>query len=171
MYYNNKFEYYVKQYGPLALVIVLALALIIIGIIIGLKSFNSKSEYSKNSYTGTVIEVNDLIITVEKSDKTTQNIALIGIQKSDLNPELGNQMAEDLVGKLVIVDFDTTTEEYGVTYAYIYLAADGTFYNAQVLKEGLASLRAERNNINKLDILRQTQIFARHEKVGIWEEK
>ena len=171
MYYNNKFEYYIKQYGPLVLVVILALALIIMGIIIGIKSFNPKSEYSKNSYTGTVTEVNDLIITVEKKDKSTQEVALIGIQKSDLNPDVGTQMAEDLVGKLVIVDFDTVTEEYGVTYAYIYFAEDGTFYNAQVLEEGLANLRAERNNINKLDILRQAQIAARHEKVGIWEEK
>lgn len=171
MYYNNKVEYYIKQYAPLALIVILALALIIMGISIGLKSFNAKPEYSKNSYTGTVTAVNDLIITVEKEDKTTQDVALIGIEKSDLNPDIGTQMAEDLVGKLVIVDFDTVTEEHGVTYAYIYFAENDAFYNAQVLQEGLATLRAERKNINKLDILRQAQIAARHDKVGIWEEK
>ena len=57
-------------------------------------------------------------------------------------------------------------EEKGKTYGYLYV--DNTFYNEILLQEGLANLRAERNNINKLDVLAKAQISARNQGLGIW---
>ena len=48
------------------------------------------------------------------------------------------------------------------------LYINNTFYNETLLQNGLANLRAERNNINKLDVLAKAQIDARNQGLGIW---
>ena len=57
--------------------------------------------------------------------------------------------------------------EAGKVYGYIYV--DGTLYNETLLAKGLAELRPERQNVDKLDILVAAQIKARHEGLGIWK--
>ena len=181
MYYENKRSFYIKQYGPAALVIVAALALIVVGVIIGLRSMNGGNvvaekpnevidsnayTYTSEAITGTVTTVNGLTVTVN-SNNETYDINLIGIMQSDKNTELPKTIANDLKGKTVTVDYDNVKTEDGKVYGYIYV--DNTLYNETLLAKGLAELRPERQNINKLDILVAAQIKARHEGLGIWK--
>ena len=191
MYYENKRSFYIKQYGPVALVIVAALALVVTGVVIGFKSMNKGNvvaekpqqqqqtiqqpeqvvdtnsyTYTAEAITGTVTAVNGLTVTVN-SNNSTYDVNLIGIMQNDKNTELPKTIATDLQGKTVTVDYDNVKTEDGKVYGYIYV--DGTLYNETLLAKGLAELRAERFNIDKLDVLVAAQIKARHEGLGIWQ--
>ena len=181
MYYENKRSFYIKQYGPITLVVVIALALIVTGVVIGLRSMNNSNvvaenpeqivdsnsySYTENAITGTVTKVNGLTVTVN-SNNNTYDINLIGIMQNDKNTELPKTIANDLNGKTVTVDYDNVRTENGKVYGYIYV--DGTLYNETLLAKGLAELRPERQNIDKLDLLVAAQIKARHNGLGIWK--
>lgn len=190
MYYENKRSFYIKQYGPVALVVVIALALIVTGTVIGLKSMNNsnqvaeapKSEedapvasndvvveqnsFSQDAITGTVTKVSGTTVTV-KENNSTYDVNLIGIATSDKNTTLPETIAKDLKGKTITVDFDNVKTENGKIYGYVYL--DGALYNAKLLADGEAELRTERQNINKLNVLVAAQIQARHNGLGIWK--
>ena len=189
MYYENKRSFYIKQYGPMALVIVAALALIVTGVVIGLRSMNVSNvvaenpekpsqevinpvvdtnayAYTAEAITGTVTSTNGLTVTVS-SNNNTYDINLIGIMQNDKNTELPKTIANDLKGKTVTVDYDNVKTENGKVYGYIYV--DGTLYNETLLAKGLAELRPERQNIDKLDLLVAAQIKARHNGLGIWK--
>ena len=205
MYYENKRSFYIKQYGPVAIVVLIAFVLLVAGVLIGVKSMNNsnvvaekpkqdtvksekvetvkteevKSEevkivdtnaytYTESSMTGKVTKVNGLTVTVE-SNNSTYDINLIGIMLNDKNPELSTTMKDDLVGKTVTVDYDNVKTEDGKVYGYIYI--DNVLYNKTLLANGLAELRPERQNIDKLDVLLAAQIDARHEGKGIWTLK
>lgn len=169
MYYENKRAFYIKQYGPAAAIILLSIIVIVIGLVMGLKggipTENNSYVYSNQAITGTVKSVNGLTISVV-SDGEEYLVNMIGIEENKNNKNLSKTISNDLVGKIVIVDFDTVKSEKGNTYGYVFI--DGTFYNEKLLENGLAELRAERNNVNKLDILLEAQIKARHEGKGIW---
>ena len=188
MYYENKRSFYIKQYGPVALVIVAALALIVTGVVIGLRSMNVSNVVAENpnpqeqveqpivdndaythsaqAITGTVTKTNGLTVTVN-SNNSTYDVNLIGIMQNDKNKELPKTIENDLKGKTVTVDYDNVKTEDGKVYGYIYV--DGTLYNEELLAKGLAELRPERQNIDKLDLLVAAQIKARHNGLGIWK--
>jgi len=178
MYYENKRSFYIKQYGPITLVIVAALVLIVTGVVIGIRSMNNSNviaeqpidsnlyTYTESAITGKVTKVNGLTVTVN-SNNSTYDINLIGIMQNDKNTELPKTIENDLKGKTVTVDYDNVKTEDGKVYGYIYV--DGTLYNEILLAKGLAELRPERQNIDKLDILVAAQIKARHEGLGIWK--
>ena len=179
MYYENKRSFYIKQYGPMAIVIVISLVLIVTGVVIGVKSMNNDNvaqnpqgvvdtnsyTYTENAITGKVTKVNGLTVTVA-ANNNTYDINLIGIMLNDKNPDLPKTIANDLNGKTVTVDYDNVKTENGKVYGYIYL--NDTLYNETLLAKGQAELRAERQNVNKLDVLVAAQIKARHEGLGIW---
>lgn len=169
MYYENKRTFYIKQYGPAVAMIMLSVVVIVVGLVIGLGGSTPKENnayvYSKQAITGTVKSVKGLTITLV-SEGEEYFINMIGIEENKNNKDLSKTISNDLIGKTIIVDFDTVKSEKGKTYGYIYL--DNTFYNEKLLENGLAELRAERNNINKLDVLLEAQIKARHEGKGIW---
>ncbi len=181
MYYENKRSFYIKQYGPTALVIVAALALIVTGVVIGFNSMNEGNvvaekpneiidsnsyTYTEQAITGKVTSVKGLTVTVN-SNNNTYEINLIGIMQNDKNTELSKTIANDLKGKTVTVDYDNVKTEDDKVYGYIYV--DDTLYNETLLAKGLAELRPERQNVDKLDILVAAQIKARHEGLGIWK--
>lgn len=190
MYYENKRSFYIKQYGPAAIVIVIAFALIVTGVVIGVKSMNESNvvaevpventqepvkeqvvdtnsyTYTEDSITGTVTAINGLTVTVD-SNNSTYDVNLIGIMVNDKNPDLPKTIANDLKGKTVTVDYDNVKTEDGKVYGYIYV--DNALYNETLLAKGVAELRPERQNIDKLDILVAAQIKARHEGLGIWK--
>lgn len=190
MYYENKRSFYIKQYGPAAIVIVIAFALIVTGVVIGVRSMNESNvvaevpventqepvkeevvdtnsyTYTEDSITGTVTAVNGLTVTVD-SNNSTYDVNLIGIMVNDKNPDLPKTIANDLKGKTVTVDYDNVKTEDGKVYGYIYV--DNALYNETLLAKGVAELRPERQNIDKLDILVAAQIKARHECLGIWK--
>lgn len=177
MYYENKRSFYIKQYGPAALIILVSVVCIVAGIVLG---FKDKTELvaktgevvETNSYIisdkaikGEVINVNDLTITI-KTNTNTYDINLIGITQNKKNKKLSDNMKNDLAGKTVTIDYDNSSIENGKNYAYIYV--DGILYNEKLLKEGKAELRAERQNTSKLDVLLEAQLEARHNEIGIW---
>ena len=191
MYYENKRSFYIKQYGPVALVIVAVFALVVAGIFVGLDAMDVSNVvaekptqpepekvpekpivdtnayvYTESAITGTVTSVNGLTVTVN-SNNSTYDVNLIGIMQSDKNAELPKTIANDLKGKTVTVDYDNVKTEDGKVYGYIYV--DNTFYNETLLAKGLAELRPERQNVEKLDVLVAAQIKARHEGLGIWQ--
>ncbi len=178
MYYENKRTFYLKQYGPAVILLFVALILIGTGIYIAVKpdsedvANNNKTPnvvdnyiLSDQAYEGKVVSVNGLSIKVE-ADGTTNEVYLIGIKPNKHNKELSNQISNDLVGKTVTVDFDNVKVEKGKTYAYIYV--DKSLYNESLLASGVAELRSERQNINKLDILLAAEHQAKHDGKGIW---
>lgn len=179
MYYENKRSFYIKQYGPTALIILASLILIVTGVIVGFKAMNNNSvakqpnniidsnayTYTEQAITGTVTKVNGLTVTVN-SDNKTYDINLIGIMQNDKHTELPKTIANDLKGKTVTVDYDNVKTEDGKVYGYIFI--EGTLYNETLLAKGLAELRPERQNIDKLNILVAAQIKARHDGLGIW---
>lgn len=203
MYYENKRSFYIKQYGPVVIVSVIALILIVVGVFVGVDSMNgenvvaekpkqqeqvkavksveetkeTKNEepvvidtnsytYTESSIEGKVAKVNGLTITVESNNKS-YDINLIGIMENDKNNDLSATINKDLVGKTVTIDYDNVKTEDGKVYGYIYV--DNTLYNKTLLQKGLAELRPERQNIDKLDILLAAQIEARHQGLGIWK--
>ena len=176
MYYENKRTFYIKQYGPAVAVIIISIALIVTGLVIGFTPEsnhvavvtpieNDAYEYTKQAIKGTVKEVNGITVTLV-SNGEEHEINLIGIESTKDTEALTNRMSLDLTGKTVVVDFDTDKSEKEKTYGYLYIEND--FYNETLLQDGLANLRAERNNINKLDVLAKAQISARNQKLGIW---
>lgn len=176
MYYENKRTFYIKQYGPAVAVIIISIALIVTGLVIGFTPDNNKVavvtpvekdayEYSKQAIKGTVKEVNGITVIVV-SNGEEHEINLIGIESTKETEALTRRMSTDLTGKTVVVDFDTVKSEKGKTYGYLYV--NNNFYNETLLQDGLANLRAERNNINKLDVLAKAQISARNQGLGIW---
>ena len=175
MYYENKKMFYIKQYGPAVAVIIISIALIVTGLVIGFTPDSKVASvtpvekdaytYTKQAIKGTVKEVNGITVTLV-SNGEEHEINLIGIESTKNTEALTNRMATDLTGKNVVVDFDTVKSEKGKTYGYLYIEND--FYNETLLESGLANLRAERNNINKLDVLAKAQIEARNQGLGIW---
>ncbi|MBR6614168.1 MAG: thermonuclease family protein [Clostridia bacterium] len=175
MYYENKRTFYIKQYGPAVAVIIISIALIVTGLVIGFTPENKVASvtpvekdaytYTKQAIKGTVKEVNGITVTLV-SNGEEHEINLIGIESTKNTEVLTKRMATDLTGKNVVVDFDTVKSEKGKTYGYLYI--DNDFYNETLLENGLANLRAERNNINKLDVLAKAQISARNQGLGIW---
>ena len=173
MYYENKRTFYIKQYGPAVAVIIISIALIVTGLVIGFTPENKvasvtpveKDAYTKQAIKGTVKEVNGITVTLV-SNGEEHEINLIGIESTKNTEVLTKRMATDLKWKNVVVDFDTVKSEKGKTYGYLYI--DNDFYNETLLENGLANLRAERNNINKLDVLAKAQISARNQGLGIW---
>ena len=137
MYYENKRTFYIKQYGPAVAVIIISIALIVTGLVIGFTPSENKVavtapiekdayEYSKQAIKGTVKEVNGITVTVV-SNSQEYEINLIGIEPKNNTEKLTNKMALDLINKEVTIDFDTVKSEKGKTYGYLYIGND--FYN------------------------------------------
>lgn len=193
MYYESKSKFYIKQYGPAALIITVSLLLISIGIFLGLKAVGSKDKakvdtqvVSKPETTESSLptELNSLSpLTRSKEYKVTSvtentavvievagkkyEINLIGVKSKKNSSLLQTKMITDLKDKKITLEFDNVKEENSKIYGYIYL--NDKFYNEQILADGVGELKAERKNINKLDVLLAAEIVARHDEKGIWK--
>lgn len=192
MYYESKSKFYIKQYGPAAIIITVSLLLISIGIFLGLKTVDSKdkakvdtqvvikpettesslptelnslSPFTRSKeYKVTSVSENTTVI-IEVSGKKYE-INLIGVKPKKNSSTLQTKMIEDLKDKKITLEFDNVKEENNKIYGYIYL--DNKFYNEQILFDGVGELKAERKNINKLDVLLAAEMVARRESKGIW---
>lgn len=192
MYYESKSKFYIKQYGPAAIIITVSLLLISIGIFLGLKSvggkdkakvdtqvvskpektesslpaeLNSLSPFTRSKEYKVTSITEDSIVVIEVAGKKYE-INLIGVKPKKNSSLLQTKMIEDLKGKKVTLEFDSVKEENNKIYGYIYL--NNKFYNEQILFDGVGELKTERANINKLDVLLAAEIVARHESKGIW---
>ena len=75
-----------------------------------------------------------------------------------------------LKGKYVKLEYDVDrTDQYGRTLAYVYLE-DGTFVNAELLKNGYAMVMTIPPNVKFADVFVKHQQEARENKRGLWKE-
>lgn len=101
------------------------------------------------------------------SQRTRQDIQTI--------KELGRRAFEftkKLVeGERVSLEFDVEKhDKYGRILAYVYLK-DGTFVNAEIVKQGYASLMTIPPNVKYADLFRRLYQEARINKRGLWAEE
>lgn len=72
-------------------------------------------------------------------------------------------------GKRVRLEFDLErTDRYGRLLAYVYLK-DGTFVNAEIVKQGYASLMTYAPNVKYVDLFRKLYAEARENQRGLWK--
>ena len=75
-----------------------------------------------------------------------------------------------LSGKSVRLEYDLTrTDQYGRTLAYVYLQ-DGTFVNAELVKNGFAMTLTIPPNVKFADEFVKLQEEARENNRGLWKE-
>jgi len=73
-------------------------------------------------------------------------------------------------GKRVSLEFDVEKhDKYGRLLAYVYLK-DGTFVNAEIVKQGYASLMSIPPNVKYADLFLQLYQEARLNKRGLWQD-
>lgn len=74
-----------------------------------------------------------------------------------------------LEGKRVRLEFDVQRyDKYGRLLAYVYLK-DGTFVNAEIIKEGYANLMTIPPNLRYVDLFREMYQKARESRKGLWK--
>lgn len=100
------------------------------------------------------------------SQKTHQDIHVI--------QDMGRRayyFTKDLVeGKRVRLEFDVEKQDkYGRLLAYVYLK-DGTFVNAEIVRQGYASLMTIPPNVKYEDLFLKLYREARENRRGLWKE-
>lgn len=192
MYYEKKRTFYIKQYGPSVLAILISIVLIAGGLYIAtislendlnkeqiaglvddssvdisnsmpenltkLKAFTKSEEYKVHAIS------DDGAVIIETAKNEYYKINLIGIESSK---SLKEKMEKDLIDKKIKIEFDVSKLEKNKAYAYVYI--EDTLYNSKLLQEGYSTLRVERKNVDKLDILLQSETKARDAKIGVWK--
>jgi micrococcal nuclease len=74
-------------------------------------------------------------------------------------------------GKRVSLEFDVEKyDKYGRLLAYVYLKKDGTFVNAEIVKQGYASLMTILPNAKYADLFLKLYREARLNNRGLWRE-
>lgn len=99
------------------------------------------------------------------AQRTNQDVA--AIQKLGLR---SYKFTKDLVeGKRVSLEFDVEKyDKYDRLLAYVYLK-DGTFVNAEIVKQGYASLMTYPPNVKYADLFLRLYREAREAKRGLWQ--
>ena len=73
-------------------------------------------------------------------------------------------------GKRVRLEFDVEKQDrYKRLLAYVYLK-DGTFVNAEIIKQGYASLMTYPPNVKYVDTFKELYKQARENDLGLWKE-
>lgn len=76
-----------------------------------------------------------------------------------------------LSGKSVRLEYDLNrTDQYGRTLAYVYLQ-DGTFVNAELVKNGFAMTLTIQPNVKFADEFVKLQEEARENNLGLWKKQ
>ena len=110
---------------------------------------------------------------MHESNKLERDAHRSGQDKSTIQ-KLGRQAYEftkNLVeGKWVSLEFDVEKyDKYDRLLAYVYLK-DGTFVNAEIVKQGYASLMTIPPNVKYADLFLKLYQAARENKLGLWNE-
>jgi len=72
-------------------------------------------------------------------------------------------------GKDILVEFDVTEKDrYGRLLGYVYLP-DGTFVNAELVRQGYAKVYTYPPNVKYVSLFRQLQAEARANNRGLWK--
>lgn len=73
-------------------------------------------------------------------------------------------------GKRVSLEFDVERQDrYGRLLAYVYLKDDGTFVNAEIVKQGYASLLTIPPDVKYADLFLTLYREARENRRGLWQ--
>ncbi|MBN1526339.1 MAG: thermonuclease family protein [Candidatus Omnitrophica bacterium] len=97
----------------------------------------------------------------ERSGQDTKTIMAMGKKAAEFTRKL-------VEGKKVRLEFDVErTDRYGRTLAYIYLE-DGTFVNAEIIKQGYASVMTVPPNVRHADEFLKLYREARENSRGLW---
>jgi micrococcal nuclease len=96
-----------------------------------------------------------------RTNQDARTIIAMGRQSKDFSKKL-------LEGKRVRLEFDAQRRDrYGRMLAYVYLK-DGTFVNAELLKQGYAQLMTVPPNVRHKDLFVRMQREAREKQRGLW---
>jgi micrococcal nuclease len=110
-----------------------------------------------------------------------QKIRLIGLDapesRKSFKKEVGyfgkeakEYLTNLLQGKSVKLEYDVTrVDQYGRTLAYVYLE-DGTFVNAELVKNGYAMVMTFPPNVKFADLFVKLQQEARENNRGLWKQ-
>lgn len=111
--------------------------------------------------TPEVHESDKLYRDARKTRRDARTIKALGMRSWKLTKEL-------LEGKRVRLEFDVERhDKYGRLLAYVFLK-DGTFVNAEIVKQGYASLMTIPPNVRYSDLFRKLYQEARESKRGLW---
>ena len=133
---------------------------------------------AKKSATGYVFFVKRVIDGDTIVLSTGERVRYIGINTPEIHhprkgieyygPEAADFNKRLVLGKKVKLEFDAERlDRYGRTLAYVYLE-DGTFVNAELLRQGYARTMTIRPNIKYADLFKRLQEEARRQKRGMW---
>ena len=198
MYYENKRSFYIRQYGPPVVAILISIVLIAGGLFIAARSL--EKDVNKEQIANLVKNENnpsvDISSTMPKDLKNLKAFTKSKAYKVQAVNDDGGIVLETSKNKYYTVNLigvensdkytdlkskmeeDLLNKKVKVEFdnskldknqAYAYVYLDNELYNTKVLKNGYAVLRVERKNIDKLDILLQAETEARRAAVGVWE--
>lgn len=109
-------------------------------------------------------EMHDSEKLLRDSQRTKQDVSVI----KNMGQESYAFTKRLLENQYVSLEFDVErTDKYSRLLAYVYLK-DGTFANAQILKEGYASLMTIPPNLKYADMFLKLYKEARENKRGLW---
>jgi micrococcal nuclease len=107
-------------------------------------------------------ESNKLHRDAQRSNQDTRTIQKLGRRAYEFTKGL-------VEGKQVSLEFDAERKDrYGRLLAYVYLK-DGTFVNAEIVKQGYANLMTIPPNVKYADLFLKLYRQAREEKRGLWK--
>jgi micrococcal nuclease len=99
----------------------------------------------------------------QRSGQDIKTIKALGKKATDFTRDL-------VEGKRVRLEFDLEKrDKYNRLLAYVYLK-DGTFVNAEIIRQGYASLMTYPPNVMYADTFKQLYQQARENKRGLWKE-
>jgi micrococcal nuclease len=109
---------------------------------------------------------------MHESNKLDKDAARSGQDKSAIQKlgRISYEFTRDLVeGKRVRLEFDVERrDQYGRILAYVYLK-DDTFVNAEIVKQGYASLMTYPPNVKYSDLFLKLYQEARQNRRGLWK--
>ena len=74
-------------------------------------------------------------------------------------------------GKEILVEFDVQTrDKYGRLLGYVFLP-DGTFVNAELVKQGYAKVYTYPPNVKYVSLFRKLQAEAVKQRRGLWNNR
>jgi micrococcal nuclease len=120
-----------------------------------------------------VVDVIDGDTIIVISNGTEEDVRLIGIDTPETGEDFSDQ-AKDALEKLVggaVVRIETDVEsrdQYDRLLAYVWVGA--VMANAELLRQGLATLYTVSPNVKYVDTLRVAQEEAEAAQVGVWGE-
>jgi len=90
-------------------------------------------------------------------------------KKAPFGKEATKYMKNLIDGKKVRLEYDVgRTDRYGRTLAYVWLE-DGTFVNAQILKDGYATVMTVPPNVKYASAFLKLERAARRHRRGLWK--